>query len=572
MTKITFFPFLIIVLLSPAGLSAQTANIQGRVIEIKTKTPLSGAHVKLTNSDDPSETFITSTDENGGYKFSGLPMHAYTLEATYVGCNMYTKTIRVDNQTIDLADLLLTQIPIQLGEVDIEGSPPPSIQKADTTEFNAGAFKTNPDAVAEDLVGKLPGVIVTNGTVTAQGEVVQQVLVDGKPFFGSDPTVALRNLPADAIAKIQIFDQMSDQAQFTGFDDGNSVKTLNIITRQDKRKAQFGKVYGGYGDDDRYNAGGSGNYFHDGTRVSAIGLSNNINQQNFSTQDLLGVVGNTNQSGGFGFGAGGGGGGRGGGGGGGGGGGYAGGGGGPGGGGGNVSNFLVGQQNGVATTNSIGLNYSDTWEGHLTINGSYFYNLTNTDNDQKLHMQYFPTPDSSTFYDENSDANSKNGNHRVDMRLEYSTDTLNSIIDLPKLYFQNNNSTSAINGVSTLSTRDSINQTLNDNNANTNGDNLSNHIVLRHKFDLPGRTISLDLGTSYNEKRGMTLQQATSNVLSRPREHRRYTEPANARVHRWLHSLPSVSLHGAPWSDQSFAVYVQPVLLKEQFRQQKIQL
>ena len=503
MAKLKFFPLLLIVLLSPAGLSAQTASIRGKVLEIKTKTPLSGAHVKLINSDDPAETFITSTDENGGYKFSGLPLHSYMLEATYVGCNMYTKTIRVDNQTIELADLLMVQIPIQLGEVDVEGSPPPSIQKADTTEFNAGAFKTNPDAVAEDLVGKLPGVIVTNGTVTAQGEVVQQVLVDGKPFFGSDPTVALRNLPADAIAKIQIFDQMSDQAQFTGFDDGQSVKTLNIITRQDKRKAQFGKVNGGYGDDERYSAGGSGNYFHEGTRLSAIGLSNNINQQNFSTQDLLGVVGNTNQGGGFGFGAGGGGG-RGGG------GGYAGGGGGAPGGGGSVSNFLVGQQNGVATTNSVGLNYSDTWGGHLTINGSYFYNLTNTVNDQKLHMQYFPTPDSSTFYDENSDANSKNGNHRVDMRLEYSTDTLNSIIDLPKLYFQNNHSTSALNGVSTLSTLDSINQTVNDNNANTNGDNLSNHIILRHKFDLPGRTISLDIGTSYNEKRGTTLQEAAS--------------------------------------------------------------
>ena len=135
----------------------------------------------------------------------------------------------------------MTQIPIQLGEVDIEGSPPPAVQKADTTEFNAGAFKTNPDALAEDLVGKLPGVIVTNGTVTAQGETVQQVLVDGKPFFGSDPTLALRNLPADAIAKIQIFDQMSDQAQFTGFDDGQSVKTLNIITRDEQTESAIRK-------------------------------------------------------------------------------------------------------------------------------------------------------------------------------------------------------------------------------------------------------------------------------------------------------------------------------------------
>ena len=503
MIKITFFSFLAILLLFPARLSAQSVTLRGRVLEAKTKTPLSGAHVKITNSDDPTETFITSTDENGAYRFSGIGMHTYALEATYVGCNMFSKTIRVDNQTIELADLLMTQIPIQLGEVDIEGSPPPAVQKADTTEFNAGAFKTNPDAIAEDLVGKLPGVIVTNGTVTAQGEVVQQVLVDGKPFFGNDPTLALRNLPADAIAKIQIFDQMSDQAQFTGFDDGQSVKTLNIITRADKRNQQFGKGYGGYGDDDRYVAGGSANYFQQGTRLSAIGLSNNLNQQNFSTQDLLGVVGNTNQRGGSG--GGGGGGYRGGG------GGFpGGGGGGPGGGSGNVSNFLVGQQNGVATTNSIGLNYTDSWGSHISVSQSYFFNLTNTDNNQKLHMQYFPTPDSNTFYDENSNANSKNANHRFDMRLEYSADTLNSIIDLPKLYFQKNNSSSMLNGVNTLSTQQLINQTVNGNNANTNGDNLSNHIVLRHKFDLPGRTISLDFGTSYNQKRGTTLQQANS--------------------------------------------------------------
>jgi len=504
MIKLTFCSLLAILLLFPVKMLAQSVILRGRVLESKSRTPLAGAHVKLTGSNDAAETFITSTDETGYFKFSGIEMHAYSLEATYVGFNMYSKTIHIDSQSMDLADLLMTQIPIQLREVDVEGSPPPAVQKADTTEFNAGAFKTNPDAVAEDLVGKLPGVIVTNGTVTAQGEQVQQVLVDGKPFFGSDPTLALRNLPADAIAKIQIFDQMSDQAQFTGFDDGQSVKTLNIITRNDKRNQQFGKAYGGYGDDDRYLAGGSANYFQQGTRVSAIGLSNNLNQQNFSTQDLLGVVGSGNQRGG---GGGGGGGFRGGGG---GGGGFQGGGGGPGGGGGNVSNFLVGQQNGIATTNSIGLNYTDTWGSHITVSQSYFFNLTNTDNTQKLHMQYFPTPDSSTFYDENSNANSKNGNHRYDMRLEYSADTLNSIIDLPKVYFQSNNSSSMLNGVNTLSTQELINQTANGSDANTNGDNLSNHIVLRHKFDLPGRTISLDLGTSYNQKRGTTLQQANS--------------------------------------------------------------
>src|SRR4029077_12843282 len=103
------------------------------------------------------------------------------------------------------------------------------------------AVKTSKDATAEDLVQKLPGVTMENGQVKAHGEAVQQVLVNGKPFFGSDPTAAMRNLPADVIDKIQVYDKMSDQAEFSGFDDGQSQKTMNFILRN--QKARFGKIY-----------------------------------------------------------------------------------------------------------------------------------------------------------------------------------------------------------------------------------------------------------------------------------------------------------------------------------------
>src|SRR5204863_8119425 len=122
---------------------------------------------------------------------------------------------------------------------------PPSTQAGDTTQYNAKAFKTNPDANAEDLINKMPGITSQGGQVQAQGENVQQVLVDGKPLFGNDPNAALKNLPAEVIDKIQVFDKKSDQSQFTGFDDGNSQKTLNIITKSIFRNGQFGKVYGG---------------------------------------------------------------------------------------------------------------------------------------------------------------------------------------------------------------------------------------------------------------------------------------------------------------------------------------
>ncbi|HTR80737.1 MAG TPA: outer membrane beta-barrel protein [Bacteroidota bacterium] len=513
-TKLQFLCLITLVVLVPLHVFSQAANLKGRILDSRKELPLAGAHVKLTNTADSSQVFVTTTDGEGAFAFSGIGFGLYAFEATYVGHTAVDRIIRVDRSSMALADVLLSEVPIQLGEVVVQGSPPPAIQKTDTTEFNAGAFKTNPDAEAEDLVAKLPGVVITNGTVVAQGENVQQVLVDGKPFFGSDPTLALRNLPADAIEKIQIFDKMSDQAEFTGFDDGQSVKTLNIITRRDRRIQNFGKVYGGYGDDDHYLAGGSTNYFKDNTRLSLIGLSNDVNQQNFSTQDILGVIGGTNQRSGF-MGGGGGGGRRGrqtgvtpGGG---GPGNFTGG--GPGGGSGNPANFLVGQQNGLITTTSVGANYADDWGSHVTVSQSYFFNLTSGNNDERLHRQYFSTTDTSSFYDENTASKTQNSNHRYDMRLEYTADSSNSIIELPRLYFQDNHSTTGTIGTNTQSPQQLLNQTDNNNSANTQGNNLTNHIVLRHKFDDPGRTISLDIGTSANQKRGTTLQQSTTEYV-----------------------------------------------------------
>ena len=122
------------------------------------------------------------------------------------------------------------------------------------------------------------------------GEAVKKVTVDGRDFFGDDATAALRNLPAEIIDKIQVFDKLSDQAAFTGFDDGNSTKAINIVTKAGMRNGQFGRVYAGYGTDNRYSAGGNVSFFKKDRRLSFVGLFNNINQQNFSSEDLLGVT------------------------------------------------------------------------------------------------------------------------------------------------------------------------------------------------------------------------------------------------------------------------------------------
>lgn len=477
-----------------ADVRAQRGVVEGRVIDGRKGVPLAGANVRLTNSVDTSETFITESGADGRFTFSSLRAGAFALEITFVGYSKIARQVVLGAIPVELGDLVMAQRIIPLNEVVVEGEIPPAIQKADTTEFNAGAFKTHPDADAEDLVAKMPGITVDNGSVKAQGEDVQQVLVDGKPFFGSDPTLALRNLPADAIEKIQVFDKMSDQAEFTGFDDGQSIKTINIITRRDRQNRQFGKSYAGYGDDARYMAGGGMNFFNGDERISVIGLANNVNQQNFSSQDLLGVLGGSGGRGGFGGGGfmgrrGGGG--------------F---GGGPpggsfqGGGGSDINNFLVGQQNGLVSTNSLGENYSDSWGSHLTVNQSYFFNLTDDKNDQTVRRQYLGTADSTSTYRETSTADAWNGNHRVDMRLDYSVDSSNSFIMLPKLYFQNNRSSSLLSGSTSTASGQPVNATGTSGSSNTNGDNLTDHLVFRHRFPTPGRTISIDLGAGLNRK------------------------------------------------------------------------
>ena len=145
--------------------------------------------------------------------------------------------------------------------------------------YNAEAFQVMMGSSAEDLLAKMPGIVVEGGTIQAQGEQVQKVLVDGKEFFDGDVNLAIKNLPSDVIASIEIFDKKSEQAEFTGFDDGEEVKTINIVTKSGFRQGTFGEVSGGYGTDDRYKVNGNINFFNDDRRISILGMSNNVNQR-----------------------------------------------------------------------------------------------------------------------------------------------------------------------------------------------------------------------------------------------------------------------------------------------------
>ncbi len=463
-------------------------SLSGTVVDTKGET-LIGVTVRLASVPDSSTQRGVVTDVDGRFLFENLAVGAYRLQVSYVGFAPKSQTVRVDTGDVRPLRIVLGESSRQLSEVVVKGKIVSAEQKGDTLQLNADAYKVNRDAQAEDLLKKMPGIDMSGGDIKVQGETVREVLVDGKPFFGDDPTIALKNLPAEVIAKIEIFDRQSDQSQFTGVNDGNTTKTINIVTRPDKRNGQFGRVYGGVGTNGTYTAGASVNIFNGDQRISIIGQSNDINQQNFSSQDLLGVQSSGGNGGGGRGGGRRGGGGRG----------------GSGGGGGNATdNFLVGQQNGINTTNALGINYSDKWGEKLTVRGSYFMNQTRNRSEQSLLRNYYQTINNLTqTYGEQSTGMSNNSNHRLNFRLEYAFDKNNSLLLTPRLSFQTNNSNAYTNSNTQLGDA-LLNQSTNTYTARNQGYTFNNTLLFRHRFQTRGRTISLNIGTALNDKTGLS--------------------------------------------------------------------
>ncbi len=501
---------LVISMLFAMSATAQNFSIKGKATD-ESGGALPGAHIALQypwgedarlSATEPDGSFILPNVEQGGYK----------LKISYLGYEDLIREVTISTESIDLGTLKLEPGSTQLAEVQVKERIAMAKQDGDTTSFNADAFKVMKDASAEDLVGKMPTVTVQGGKVQAQGEDVKQVLVDGKPFFGSDPTAALKNLPAEVIEKIQIYDQASDQSQFTGFDDGNASKTINIITRSNMQAGQFGKIYGGYGYDNKWQGGGNINYFNGDRRISLIGMTNNVNIQNFSTDDLLGVVGS---SGGRRGGGGRGGGGRGG-----------------WGGGGSIRDFLVNPSGGIATTHAIGLNYSDKWGKKLEVTGSYFFNKSKSDAEEILTQQFVDSEGLGQVYDETTFSTSNNTNHRTNFRFEYEIDSSNSIIMRPSLSWQINDGNSATAGLTNLNNT-LLNETNNLYRSDLEGLNFSNNLLWRHKFAKRGRTFSVNISSGYSPKKGGSELQSTSAFFRQPSSFDTLDQQSNLDVNSW---------------------------------------
>lgn len=519
-----YIVFCLAVLLAVAQLHAQHAKgiIKGRLADTSTAQVLRNAAIKVLSSTDASVVIAQGlSNEQGYFVLANLPKGVFSLQVSFSGYDTRSQTFKITDSSyvLDAGTIYMQLHANQLKDVVVES--PPIVIKADTTEYNAQMFNVKPNSTAQDLLQKLPGVDVDNqGGIKAHGETVQRVLVNGKRFFGDDPKMATQNLPSDVVDKIQVFDDLSDQSKFTGFDDGNRVKTINIVTKKNMRTGYFGKVIAGVADKGLYDEAANISKFKGDEQITFIGQGNNTNKQNFTVQDILGSSGGRGGSaGGVGGGAGGG---------------FGGSGGNKAGNAGGLTLANSNGSNGLSTTWAGGLNYKNTW-GKTDVYGSYFYNNIATAQDQNSNTQSFLVGDSTLYSNQDQTSNNRNINQRINFNIESAFDSSNSMVIRPNISIQQSNGQSQTTTNTTRGMASLISNANAATNTSNSGYNGSNDILFRHKFAKKGRTISADLSWSGNAAEGAGYNYSSSvySLLKGDSTHvinQYYTSKVNAQM------------------------------------------
>lgn len=451
---------LLMIFLCSYQASAQSYSISGVVQGAKDGTPFPSATVMLLQPKDSAALTGIVTDFDGNFKLTKVESGNYILKIQYIGYEPLIKNIVVESQDLKLGALLMEEGATWLDEIKVEARRATGTQLGDTIQFNADAFKTMKDASAQRLVEKLPGVSLQDGAIQAQGENVVQILVDGKPFFGQDVKTALQNLPAEVVESIQIYDKQSDKAELSGFDDGEQEKTINIITKPDRRSGQFGKMSAGYGPRGRYLLGTRINFFNEEQRVTVTGLSNNINAVGYSAD--------ANSQG------------------------------------------EARSQNGIINTQSIGLNFSDDWGDKIEISGSYRFTERENEGNSLRIRDYILPSNEGQLYRENSNDIQRNQEHRFDARLEYNMNKNNRLLFRPYASMNNDREESYFFG-RTLVGNDPLNQTENNRQAENEDYNVGGRLFYSHRFPKKGRSLTVGMNSGYQSNTDEANRQAENN-------------------------------------------------------------
>ena len=479
----------------------ESGSISATLVDATSREGINGAVVELTNVKTQKQHYYTS-----GYKgvvtIKNLAPATYKMVISYLGYKDYTSEVKVGAAEVKLGTIRLKQDAKVLEDIQIKGYMGAS-QKGDTVSYNASAFKTARDASAEGLLKKMPGITVNyDGSVDAQGESIQKVFVDGKEFFGEDVSTTIKTIPAEMVSKVEVYDKLSDKAEFTGLDDGEGYKALNIVTKIGKRKGLFGKLYGSYGYPDYYSAGGNINRFNGDEKFSVIAMANNINQLNFSFEDIVGATSSggrvaSSRGGGGGMG------------------GMR-----------QARNFMVSPMSGISTVQSVGVNYANQWK-KLELQSSYFFNHSNTINEQTEETQTYIGKDTQLYNEQNS-SDKENWNHRLNLRADYKFSKTQSLMLRANVSLQNyySNSTSE-STTADGTTKEVLKDMLSTGNDERIGSNGSVFALYRSRLGKPGRTITVNGGVNWS----------TNNSFSNPIY--QFTIPADSLYAREIERLSS---------------------------------
>ncbi len=267
--------------------AAQKASVKGIITDTTSQQNLYNSTISLLRAKDSILYKFTRSDEKGNFIFKNIDSGKYVLLITYPGYADFVDELSVtDSSQNNLGKIILTLKANLLKDVIVRSAAGSIKIKGDTTEFAADSFKVQPNANVEDLLKKLPGIQVDkNGNITAQGEKVQKILVDGEEFFGDDPTLVTQNLRADMIDKVQVYDKQSDQAAFTGIDDGQKQKTINLKLKDSKKNGYFGKANAGAGTDGYHDSQLMFNRFKGKQKFAVYGILSNTGTSGLNWQD-----------------------------------------------------------------------------------------------------------------------------------------------------------------------------------------------------------------------------------------------------------------------------------------------
>lgn len=439
--------------------SYAASNINGLLVDANDTLPLIQATVKLLKANKDS-TLVKGvvTDENGVFNIKKVQPGHYYLKFSYIGYNDMVKRVSVgsDGRDVNMGVIEMTNNTILLKEAVVVGIKTPITVKEDTVEFNADTYKTQANAVVEDLLKRLPGVEVgSDGKITANGKEVKKILIDGKEFFNDDPTVASKNIPADMVNKLQVIDRKSDLARLTGVDDGEDETVINLTVKKGMNNGWFGTVNAGYGTDNRYASNLIANYFNDGNQYTLMGGGNNTNNLGFGD-----------------------------------------------GGAGRFQRF--GGDRGITSSQYVGLNFNVGTKDEretLRVGGDVMYSHSDRDTRTTSDRQYLFT-DSSSYYYAKSLSRDKGHNIRGDFKVKWKPDSFNTLdfspefsINLSDSYKSDSSATAAGDPARTL-----VNRSISDYNNDGKSYEFRGRLIFNHNFKYhPGRSYSVFLRYAYSK-------------------------------------------------------------------------